>query len=207
MGAGMEIVEIVYLVCFFLGLGFAIISGLLSGVFSGGAEAHVDVGGGGDVDVGGGHAGAEGHGGSMDGTVHFSPMSPVVLSMFIATFGGAGIVFKKALSLPLAAHVPLALASALGVAGAVFYVFYKIFAATQSSSEARAADVIGMEAEVTVPIPHQGLGEIAYRIAGARYTNPARTADGKELPAHAQVRIVRFVGNTYIVQKSESGGR
>jgi len=204
MGTGMEIVEIVYLVCFFLGLGFAIVSGLLSGVFSGGAEAHLDVGGGGE---GGGDAGAGGHGGSLDGTVHFSPMSPVVLSMFIATFGGAGIVFKRILSLPLAAHVPLALASALGVAGAVFLLFYRVFAATQSSSEARAADVIGLEAEVTVPIPHGGLGEIAYTIGGTRYTNPARTADGKELPAHAPVRIVRFVGNTYIVQKSESGGR
>ncbi len=191
---GMEVIEIVYLVCFFLGLGFAIISGLLSGAFSGGAEAHVD--------VGGGH-GEVGHGASIDGTVHFSPLSPVVLAMFVATFGGAGIIFKKVLALPLGVHIPLALVSALGVATAVFYLFYKVFAVTQSSSEARAADVIGLEAEVTVSIPHQGLGEIAYTIAGTRYTNPARTADGKELPAHAQVRIVKLVGNTYIVSKSQ----
>jgi len=198
----MEIIEIVYLVCFFLGLGFAIISGLLSGVFSGGAEAHVDVGGGGDVDMGGGHGDA-GHGAAMDGTVHFSPMSPVVLAMFIATFGGSGIIFKKVLALPLAAHIPLALVSALGIAACVFYLFYKVFAITQSSSEAHASEVIGMEAEVTVPIPNGGLGEIAYTIAGSRYTNPARTGDGKELPAHAMVKIVKLVGNTYIVQKSQ----
>ena len=198
---GMEIIDIVYLVCFFLGLGFAIISGLLSGVFSGGAEAHVDVPGG-HVDVGGGHGDA-GHGGGADGTVHFSPMSPVVLAMFISTFGGAGIIFKKVLALPLMAHIPLALISALGMAAAVFYLFYKVFMVTQSSSEARTAEVVGMEAEVTVPIPHEGLGEIAYTIAGARYTNPARTADGKELPAHAMVRIVKLSGNTYIVQKAQ----
>lgn len=198
---GMEVIEIVYLICFFLGLGFAIISGLLSGVFSGGAEAHLDVGGG-DAGAGGGHGDAA-HGGAMDGTVHFSPMSPVVLAMFVATFGGAGIIYKKVLDLPLAAHIPLALVSALGVAAAVFYVFYKIFAVSQSSSEARSAEVIGMEAEVTVPIPHEGLGQIAYTIAGTRYTNPARTADGKELPAHAMVRILRLVGNTYIVQKAQ----
>jgi membrane protein implicated in regulation of membrane protease activity len=199
---GMEIVEIVYLVCFFLGLGFAIISGLLSGVFSGGAEAHVDLGAGGDVGGGAGHGDAA-HGGSMDGTVHFSPMSPVVLAMFIATFGGAGIIFKKVLALPLAAHIPLALVSALGVAAAVFTIFYKVFAITQSSSEARSAEVIGMEAEVTVSIPNGGLGEIAYTIAGSRYTNPARTGDGKELPAHAMVKIVKLVGNTYVVQKAQ----
>ena len=54
-----------------------------------------------------------------------------------------------------------------------------------------------------MPIPHEGLGEVAYTIAGSRYTNPARTADAKELPAHAMVKIVRIVGNTYIVQKSQ----
>jgi len=123
--------------------------------------------------------------------------------MFIATFGGAGIIFKKVLGLHMAAHIPMALVAALGIAALVFYLFYKVFAVTQSSSEARASEVIGMEAEVTVPIPHEGLGEIAYTSAGSRYTNPARTADGKELPAHAMVRIVKLVGNTYIVQKSQ----
>ncbi len=183
-----------------MGLGFAILSGLLSGVFSGGAEAHVDVGG---VHVDAGGHGDAGHGGSMDGTVHFSPLSPVVLAMFIATFGGSGIIFKKVLALPTAAHIPLALVSALGVAAAVFYLFYKIFAVSQSSSEAHVTEVVGMEAEVTVPIPNGGLGEVAYTVSGSRYTNPARTADGKELPAHAMVKVVKLVGNTYIVQKSQ----
>ena len=40
--------EIAYLICFFLGLGFAVISALLSGVFAGG-DAHVDGSGAPDV--------------------------------------------------------------------------------------------------------------------------------------------------------------
>src|SRR6185503_10514816 len=40
----MELVDIVYLASFFLGLGFAVVSALMSGVFSGGAEAHVGAG-------------------------------------------------------------------------------------------------------------------------------------------------------------------
>ena len=61
--------------------------------------------------------------------------------------------------------------------------------------------MIGQEAEVTVPIPHVGLGEIAYTIGETRYTNPAKTADAKELPANARVKIIDLVGGTYIVQK------
>jgi hypothetical protein len=46
------------------------------------------------------------------------------------------------------------------------------------------------------------MGEIAYVVRGSRYTNPARTADGKELPAGLAVKIVKQAGNIYIVQKA-----
>jgi len=59
-----------------------------------------------------------------------------------------------------------------------------------------------MEAEVTVSIPNNGLGEIAYALRGARLTSSAQTADNKELPARTTVKIVKQVGNTYIVEKA-----
>ena len=67
----MDFLEGLYLICFFLGLGFAIISSLLSGVFSGDAEKSADA----EVDTGG-----------VDEGFHFSPLSPVTLAMFIASF-------------------------------------------------------------------------------------------------------------------------
>src|ERR1043166_7681617 len=152
---GMDGIDLTYYVCFFLGFGFAVVSALLSGVLSG-THLHLDAGGG-HID----HPGAAGDGGH-DGTVHFSPFSPVVLAMFIASFGGAGLLFKKVLHWPVAIHMPLAAVSGLIVAAAVFAFFYKIFEVAQSSSESRASEMIGREAEVTVPIPHVGLGEIAY---------------------------------------------
>ncbi len=191
---GMEAIEFVYYVCFFLGFGFAVLSGLLSGVFSGGAEAHVDAGGA-HVDVS--HA----HGG--EGPVHFPILSPVTLSMFVATFGGSGIVYKKFFGLPIAAHIPLAGVTAVLVSLLVAYLFYKLFSITQSSSEGDAGEAVGMVAEVTVPIPHLGLGEIAYTLRDRRLTNPAKTVDGKELPAQTPVRIVKLVGNTYFVEKAK----
>ncbi len=193
----MDTIDLVYLGCFFLGLGFAIISGLFSGVFSGGAEADVDIGGG-DVDVGGGDVDV----GGADGAVHFSPLSPVTLTMFIATFGGSGYIFKKILGWPWVAHVPVSAVSGLVVAGIVFYIFYKVFSATQGTSHGKMSQIVGQEIELIVPIPSHGLGEAAYTLSGVRRTAPAKTADGKELPAHTIVKVVKLVGNTLVVEKS-----
>lgn len=184
--------EFAYLVCFFLGLGFAILSGLLAGVFGGGAEAHIDAGGG-HVDMG---HGVEGH-------VHFPILSPVTIAMAVLTFGGSGMVFKKFLQWPTGLHVAAAALSAVAVALVVAWLLYKLFSATQASSHVSAEEAVGLEAEVTVAIPHQGLGEIAYTLGGTRMTNPARTVDGKELPPQAVVKIVRETAGIYFVEKAK----
>lgn len=189
---GTDVLEFVYLVCFFLGLGFALLSGLLSGVFSGHADAQFDSA---QMDGGGALEGSH-----HAGDVSYSPLSPVTIAMFISTFGGVGILLKNA-GLPLYVHIPVAAFSGILVGGLVSYAFYKIMLATQGSSHARANEAVGTEGEVTIPIPHLGLGEVAYVLRGTRYTNPAKTADGKELPLSTPVKIVNQVGTTFIVQK------
>lgn len=193
---GLDVLEFVYLVSFFLGLGFAVLCALLSGVFSGGADAHVDGGG---VHTDGGHLAT----GATDGPVHYSPMSPVTIAMFIATFGGTGIILKRFVNPSYWFHLPVAAVAAFVVAGIVSYIFYKILSSTQSSSHPRADEAVGVEAEVTIAIPNDGIGQIAFNLRGSRLTNPAQSADGKELPARVIVKIVRQVGNTYIVEKSQ----
>jgi len=180
----MEWIEIVYLICFFLGLGFALISGLLSGVFGGG-DAHVDAGGH-DAHV---------------GDIHFSPLSPVVIAMFVASFGGAGLILKR-VGLPLYGHIPLAALSGLVVGAIVFYFFWKIFSTAQASSEAHVDELVGTEAEVTTPIPANGVGEITYIVKQQRYSAPARAMDNREIPTRAVVRIAKIVSNTYYVERT-----
>lgn len=190
---GTDVLEFIYLVCFFLGLGFAVLSALLSGLFSGHLDAHLDGAG---LHADGTHLHADPHDG-----VHYSPLSPVTIAMFISTFGGTGVVLKRHVNAHVWFHLPLAGVAAFAVAGAVSYLFYKILSSTQSTSQPRPEEAIGLEAEITVPIPNNGLGEIAYTVRGTRLTNPAQSLDGKELPARLTVRIVKQVGNTYIVEK------
>src|SRR5262245_129095 len=86
---GTDVLEFIYLVCFFLGLGFAVLSALLSGVFSGHIGPHMDVGGA-HVNMGGIHTDGT-HVGPTDGTVHYQPLSPVSIALFVTTFGGVGL--------------------------------------------------------------------------------------------------------------------
>lgn len=183
----MDVIEIIYLTCFFLGLGFAIISGLLSGALGGGS--HVDA------------AGVDGHDVS-GGDIHFSPWSPVVIAMFIASFGGTGILLKK-LGLGTWVHMPGAAASGFVFAGLTFYVFWKIMSSTQQSSEPTVDDILGLEAEVITPIPVNGVGEIVYTTKQQRFSGPARSVDNREIPARAVVRITKLVSNTFFVERTE----
>jgi len=195
---GTDVLEFIYLVCFFLGLGFALLSGLLAGVFTGHAGAHIDTGA--HMDMGGGVDGGSIDGAHSSGNVHYSPLSPVTIAMFISTFGGVGILLKNA-AFPSYIHIPVAAFSGIIVGGLVSYLFYRILLATQASSHGRENEAIGTQAEVTIPIPHVGLGEVAYVLRGSRYTSPAKTIDGKELPVSTVVKIVNQVGTTFIVQK------
>jgi len=196
---GTDVLEFVYYVCFFLGLGFAVLSALLSGVLGGHMGPHIDMGGA-HVDMGGIHTDGT-HVGPTEGAVHYTPLSPVSIALFFTTFGGAGLLLKK-MGQPALIQIPAAAFSGMVVGGLVAYGFFKIMQATQASSHARAGEEIGLEAEVTIPIPNGGLGEIAYVVRGTRFNNPARSVDGKELPAHIAVKIVEKTGNTYVVQKA-----
>jgi membrane protein implicated in regulation of membrane protease activity len=96
----------------------------------------------------------------------------------------------------------MALVSGFLLAGVAFYIFSKLFQATESSSEARVTELVGLEAEVITPIPPEGMGEITYVTRGTRFTAPARSEGGKPHPAQSTVVIERIVGSIFCVKKS-----
>jgi membrane protein implicated in regulation of membrane protease activity len=204
-------VVIAYWVCFVTGTTFALVTAIMSGLFGfghGGIEGggHFEVshdygaqGGGGDV---GGHGGAFSVEAQAEAPI--APLSPAVLSVFMATFGGVGIILTTLFHLNLLITLPASAASAFAVAWIVFLVFYHLFTAVQASSEPRMADVIGLSGEVTVPIAAEGMGEIAFVTRGVRLTSPARSQEGMDLGRHEAVKIVRQVGNTlYVARMTE----
>jgi membrane protein implicated in regulation of membrane protease activity len=190
----MTALEIVYIASFIFGLAYTVISTIV-----GGGHGDADFGASGDIsgsgDIGGGHDG--------DG-VHFSPLSPVVIAMFLTAFGAAGMICLKVFKMQTYLGLAIAILVGLAVAMSTFFVFVTLFHKTQSSSESRISSLIGQEAEVITPIPAEGVGEIAYTSKGARYTAPARSSAKTDISSHSIVLIEKIVGNMFIVKRTEN---
>ena len=185
----MDPASAVYLILFLIGLGFAIISFILSGLGHCGNGHDADVCGH-DVDVGGHDVGA-----------HLSPVSSITIAMFITSFGGVGFFLQQSPSGNLLFSLPLALVSGFVIAGIAFYILYRIFSTTQASSSYTRESVLDLEAEVITSIPANGVGEIAYTARGSRSSAPARAEDQEAIPKHAIVRMTRVAGNIFYVRE------
>ncbi len=181
-----------YIWCFVGGVAYGLVVGFFSGVLGG----DHDVGGGHDIDFDTGDLDV----GDMGGGVHFSPLSPAVISTFLATFGGAGIICIQVFDIePLISILPATVVSiCCGVA--VFKVFDYVFTRTQGGVEINLAQLIGRDAEVIISIPKDGMGEIAFNTSAGRTNTAARSATGKAIPKSTLVKISRIVGSVYLVE-------
>lgn len=185
---------LIYTICLGVGLLFTVLSAIFGHIFGGGGHE-------GHVDGSGGHAEAGVDGSDMPGV---SALSPTVIASFITAFGGMGIIFSQfeATRSPLLS-APLAAVGGFLIAGGVLWLLRQLFVKTQSSSEAKIADLAGVIATIITPIPANGVGEIAYVQAGTRYTAPARLESDAPIANGKLVRITRVVGSQFYVKPTE----
>jgi hypothetical protein len=218
----------VYLFCFLLGFGFTVISALLGGLMGGGhhgldAGGH-DVGlGGHDVGAGGhdlpaahtggdfglhGAHGSVGHGdgdaGHVESSMHLPLLSPLVLSTFLAGFGGSGLVYRQIFGDRVWLHMPLAVVTSGGAGLLVAFIMYKLTTALSSNRNARETDALAAAVEVTVTIPKEGTGEVAYISGGTRQTVTARSVDGHEYKQGSTVKVFKLADGTAWVGEASS---
>lgn len=192
-------VGIAYWICFLSGMVYAVIGGLMGSLF--GFEHGGDGGGVGGDGMGHGDASAGESGSGFD----IAPLSPAVVAAFLVIFGGTGLILTDLFDLSISASLPISIVVAFTVDMAVFTMLYRIFRAVQASSEPIEAALVGLAAEVTVSIPAQGVGQIAYICRGGRYTASARSEGQLDISVHGQVRIVRVVGSTLYVKRPAEG--
>jgi hypothetical protein len=159
----------VYSICLGVGFLFTLASVVFGHLMGGGHEVHFD---GGHVEGAGGHAEAGFDNSDMPGV---SPFSPTVIASFVAAFGGLGIIFYEIpATRPVWLSAPLSAIGAFFIAAALVWTLRKLFRATQSSSESKLVDVVGVVGEIITPIPEKGVGEIAYVQKGARTNRRGR---------------------------------
>ncbi|HBC73913.1 MAG: hypothetical protein A2008_01595 [Candidatus Wallbacteria bacterium GWC2_49_35] len=199
----------IYTFSFVLGLGFAVISAVFSS-FSGDSDVHQGdmvsshelVHGGHEADHDAGHdAGGAEHGDSNLTTP--SILSPMTISVFATSFGGFGICWQKVFGNNFAPMGAVAgVIFAVVVAVFTFYVFALIFRETQSTSNVRLDDMIGLPGDMTVGINDENpIGQVVFAAKGRRQVSMARSADGKPIEKNRKVNIIRADNNYVYVQE------
>ena len=198
----------VYLALFFVGLGYAIfiaITGGLSDIDLPNVDVDVpqiDLPGdvdipGADIHIGGPDIAA---GGIDAPDVSVSPLSPITLATFVTVFGGVGVITTQLFNVSPGVSLVISVVSGL-ISGGGMYLFYSQFLIrSQGSSEIRHGELIGLEAEVTVPIGENVTGQVTYLTKSGRMSSMARSTDGRPIPRGQLVEIVRTSGPQVLVR-------
>jgi membrane protein implicated in regulation of membrane protease activity len=126
-----------------------------------------------------------------------SLFSTRIIAAFLTAFGVGGVVGRYyGLSHPLASGIGVIFGV---VMASVVYQFAKILYSQQASSELRMAGLVGTQAEVSVAIPPNGVGQIVVQSLGERTEHIARSAGGSAIARGSQVTITSVGGDSVVV--------
>jgi hypothetical protein len=202
-----------YFALFFVGLGYAIfivITGGLSDIDLPDVDIDVpqiDLPG--DVDIPGAdiHIGAADVAGGIDAPdVSVSPLSPITIATFVTVFGGVGVISLVFFEVDPRMSLVWATIGGVVSSGLMFLFYSQFLIRSQASSEIRTGDLVGLHAEVTVPIGEGSMGQVTYATKAGRMNSMARSSDGSPIPRGQLVRIVRTVGPQVLVELVSSFG-
>ena len=204
----LDTLNCVYFALFFVGLGYAIfivITGGLANIDM--PDVNIDIP---QIDLPGGvevpGAGVEIQGpdlpvGGLDTPdVSVSPLSPITIASFVTSFGGIGVLATQFFGVDARLSLLWATLGALLISAVMFLFYSQVLIRAQGSSEVRRADIVGLEAEVTVPIGADTLGQVTYITKSGRMNSTARSATGQPIPRGQLVQIVRVVGPQALVR-------
>jgi len=192
-----------YFALFFVGLGYAIfivITGGLADIDI--PDLNIDIP---QVDLPGGVEvpGAEvqiGGAGLDAPDVSVSPLSPITIASFVTSFGGIGVLATQFFGVDGRISLLWATGCAVLISAVMFLFYSQVLIRSQGSSEIRRSDIVGLEAEVTVPIGMDTPGQVTYITKSGRMSSTARSATGRPIPRGQLVQIVRIAGPQALVR-------
>jgi membrane protein implicated in regulation of membrane protease activity len=208
--AGFDTLNCVYFSLFLVGVGYAlfiVVTGGLSDISMPDVDVdipQIDLPGdldipGADIHIGGPDVPA---GGIDAPDVSVSPLSPITIATFITTFGGIGVLTIQLFGVEPRWSLLWATGSGLAAGGLMYLFTSQFLVRSQASSELHRSELVGLQAEVTVPIGESSPGQVTYVTKSGRMSSMARSIDGSALPRGQFVTIVRTIGPQVIVKPS-----
>lgn len=125
----------------------------------------------------------------------FPGQVPVTASVFLLGFGGSGTLLNANLSNWLT--LPISLVAGVLLVVAAVALFTRIFGGEAEAMTGQT--LVGSLAQVSLTIPENGVGAIAYIAEGKRHTLPARSSQGISLETHTRVLILDLRSGTALV--------
>ncbi|WP_248929536.1 protease [Paenibacillus hamazuiensis] len=132
---------------------------------------------------------------------HLQKLQPMVLFGAVAVFGGAGILLEKYTGLHTGAVLVISILCAVVVSALTYMLYVRPMENSENSIGFSMKELVGGIAEVTVPIPAHGYGEVVVRVGGGLSNQIAASFDGVEIEAGAKVVTVEVKDHTLYVSR------
>ena len=123
---------------------------------------------------------------------------PVGIGSFLIGFGLSGLALR---TFPVADFGRALMAGAFGTLFATLFLLFVAQYFGGGAKEESGSALIGAVARVSLEIPSDGSGKIAFEKGGRRGTMPARSYDGRALPMGTQVFVVGVECGTALVEE------
>jgi hypothetical protein len=124
---------------------------------------------------------------------------PIFVGMFLTLFGFSGLALKILLHLPAIASAAIGFSIAAIGGGLGVRLFHRYFAIT--ANEVKGNPLPGMIGHVSLSIPQNGVGSIAFRSDGKRVVMPARDRSGNALSKGSRVIVVDIRDRVALVEE------
>jgi hypothetical protein len=186
---GDSVLNIVYALALFIGTIYAIFLVFFQGIGDALGDLDIDLDFDADLDV------------DTDAASEAAGISVLAIASFISSFGAFGLIAVTLFDAGSIASLIVALLGGIVIGIAAQFFFLYILSPT-ISSEVQQTKLIGMVAEITTPIPANGVGQIAFVAKGSRVTCSARATEGAlSMTRGTAVRIERIVGGMAYVSE------
>ncbi|CAN5203773.1 hypothetical protein BH09SUM1_BH09SUM1_26040 [soil metagenome] len=143
---------------------------------------------------------------ALDGLIHFGDEGSITpaIGFFMLMFGATGVVSLNMLHLTERGSFFTSLGiSTVGALG-FYFGLLKLIHTQENTLSDRREDLVGKTAEVSVPIPADGMGQITFTTPSGRTTGSARSENGTTIRQGALVEVVQSVGTTYVVRTART---
>jgi hypothetical protein len=132
--------------------------------------------------------------------VSVSPLSPITIASFVTSFGGIGVISTQFFGVEARWSLLWATGGAVLISAIMFLFYSQVLIRSQGSSEVLRGELIGLPAEVVVPIGETTAGQITYLTKAGRMSSMARSIDNTAIPRGQFVRIMSMIGQLMLVE-------